>query len=206
MSNILVLGAGRSATVLIDYLLEEAKQNSYTVVVADMYLEAAQEKIGNHPNGKAIQLDATSEEQLSEHIKDAQIVVSLLPASLHYLAAVICIKHKVNMVTASYVSPEIEALHEEAKNAGIILLQEMGVDPGIDHMSAMKLIDEIKAEGGKIKSFKSFTGGLVAPEYDNNPWGYKFTWNPMNVVVAGKAGAQFIRNGWEKTYSISQPI
>lgn len=198
MSKILILGAGRSATVLIDYLLEEAKQNNHTVIVADMSEKIALDKIGNHPNGKAMELDATNEQSLEKAIENSDIVVSLLPATLHYLAAKQCVKHKIDMVTASYVSPEIQDLHEEAKKAGIILLQEMGVDPGIDHMSAMKLIDEIKKEVGEIKSFKSFTGGLVAPEYDTNPWGYKFTWNPMNVVLAGKGGAKFIRNGWDK--------
>ncbi len=198
MSRILILGAGRSATVLIDYLLEDAKKNDYTVVVGDMSKELAEEKIAGRPNGQAIQLNVTNEEQLDSEIKKSDVVVSLLPAKFHYLAAVKCVKHKVDMVTASYVSPEIRALDEDAKKAGIIMLQEMGVDPGIDHMSAMKLIHEIQEKGGEISSFKSFTGGLVAPQYDNNPWGYKFTWNPMNVVIAGKAGAKFIRNGWYK--------
>ncbi len=198
MRNILILGAGRSATVLIDYLLNYAKESGDQVIVADMSEEMAREKIEGRPNGKAIKLDVTNDDELDEQIKGADVVVSLLPATFHMLAAEKCVKHKVDMVTASYVSPEIQSLHEEAEKAGIILLQEMGVDPGIDHMSAMKLIDEIKAEGGKINSFKSFTGGLVSPEYDTNPWGYKFTWNPMNVVMAGRAGAKFIRNGWYK--------
>jgi saccharopine dehydrogenase-like NADP-dependent oxidoreductase len=135
------------------------------------------------------------EAQRHSEIQKADLVISMLPAHLHGKVAEDCVAFKRNLVTASYVSKEMQALNEEAKKAGIILLNEIGLDPGIDHMSAMQIIDKVKAEGEEITLFKSYCGGLVAPESNDNPWGYKFSWNPRNVILAGQATAQYIENG-----------
>ena len=136
-----------------------------------------------------------NDDQRILEIKNADIVVSMLPANLHFIVAQDCLKYKKNLVTASYVSKDIQSLNDQAQKQGVILLNEIGLDPGIDHMSAMKVIDDIKDRGGIIKSFKSFCGGLIAPDYDTNPWNYKFTWNPKNVVLAGQGTAQYIDSG-----------
>ena len=195
MKKILILGAGLSTISLIEYLLENSEQYNWEVTVADISLEMAQEKINNHKNGRAIKFDIFNEEQRENEIKDVDIVVSMLPASMHLFVAKCCLRLKKDMVTASYVSPEINELDQQAKDAGVILLNEVGVDPGIDHMSTMKVLDEIKKQGGKMTAFRSYTGGLVAPKYDNNPWSYKFTWNPRNVVLAGQGTAKIIVRG-----------
>ena len=194
MKRILVVGAGLSATSLIDYLLEKSDINNWQITVADYDYNLALQKVNNHHKGKALEFDVFDVEQRNDAIRDADIVVSMLPASMHVLLAEDCVIQGVNMITASYVSEEIKALDEKAKEKGVLLLNEMGLDPGIDHLSAKKIIDEIQEQGGQITLFKSFCGGLVAPEYDNNPWNYKFTWNPRNVVLAGQGTAQFIRN------------
>ena len=203
MKKILVIGAGRSAVTLIKYLLDNAKVNNWFVRVADFSLELAEEAVHNHDYGKAIFFNVTDKNQRESEIYNADIVISMLPATLHIPVAKDCIQFKTNLVTASYVSEEIAALDEKAKNAGILLLNEIGLDPGIDHMSAMHLIDEIKDNGGEITSFKSYCGGLVHPDFDNNPWDYKFTWNPRNVVLAGQGNAKFLENGKEKTIAYS---
>ena len=203
MKKILVIGAGRSAVTLIKYLLDNAKINNWFVRVADFSLELAEEAVYNHDYGKAIFFNVTDKSQRESEIYNADIVISMLPATLHIPVAKDCIQFKTNLVTASYVSEEIAALDEKAKNAGILLLNEIGLDPGIDHMSAMHLIDEIKDNGGEITSFKSYCGGLVHPDFDNNPWDYKFTWNPRNVVLAGQGNAKFLENGKEKTIAYS---
>jgi saccharopine dehydrogenase-like NADP-dependent oxidoreductase len=195
MKKILILGAGRSSSSLINYLLELAKKNNYEVTVADASLELAQQKTHKHPNSRAIFLDTGNEIETHPEIQRADIVVSMLPAFLHAGIAEQCVKLKKNMVTASYVSPEMKALDEEAKKAGIILMNESGLDPGIDHASAMKIIDDIKSQGGNLTVFKSYTGGLIAPESDDNPWGYKFTWAPRNVILAGQGTARYMENG-----------
>ena len=195
MRNILVIGAGRSAVILIKYLLDNSQENNWLVTVADFSEELAKEAVANYKNGKAIFLNVTDQKKREEEIDKADIVVSMLPASMHITVAKDCVRLKKNMVTASYVSNEIAALDESAKQAGVLLLNEIGLDPGIDHMSAMQVIDDIKEKGGKLTSFKSFCGGLVHPDYDNNPWNYKFTWNPRNVVLAGQGTAQYIKNG-----------
>ena len=195
MKNILVIGAGRSAVTLIKYLLDNSVENNWQVTVADFSIALAEEVVSNHENGKAIFFNVTDETQRESEIKQADIVISMLPASLHITVAKDCVRLFKDLVTASYVSPEILALDEAAKQAGVLLLNEIGLDPGIDHMSAMQVIDEIKENGGKLTSFKSFCGGLVHPDYDNNPWNYKFTWNPRNVVLAGQGTAQYIENG-----------
>ena len=195
MKKILVIGSGRSAVTLIKYLLYNSVENNWQVTVADFSIELAEIAVGNHNNGKAIFFNVTDEKQRESEIENADIVISMLPASLHIMVAKDCVRLAKNLVTASYVSPEIAELDEAAKQAGILLLNEIGLDPGIDHMSAMQVIDEIKENGGELTSFKSFCGGLVHPDYDNNPWNYKFTWNPRNVVLAGQGTAQYIENG-----------
>ena len=198
MQCILVVGAGRSASTLIQYLLDQSEVNNWQLIVGDYDLSLAEQKVDNHPNGKAIQFDVFDDEQRNDGIRNADIIVSMLPASMHILLAEDCVFQGKNMVTASYVSDEIAALNDKATEKGVLLLNEIGLDPGIDHMSAKKVIDQIHNTGGHIHTFKSFCGGLVAPQYDTNPWNYKFTWNPKNVVLAGQGTAQFIRNGQYK--------
>ena len=203
MKKILVIGAGRSAVTLIKYLLDNAQQNNWFVTVADFSVDLAKKAVKNLEHAEAIFFDVKDEKKRKNEISDADIVISMLPAALHIIVAKDCIQFKTNLVTASYVSEEIAALDEKAKTSGIILLNEIGLDPGIDHMSAMCVIDEIKDNGGKITSFKSYCGGLVHPDFDNNPWKYKFTWNPRNVVLAGQEDAKFLENGAEKTIAYS---
>lgn len=195
MKTILVLGAGRSSASLISYLLKQAEQFDWNIIVGDTSLEAARQKVGDHPNGRVMLFDIERQESLRE-IKNADIVVSLLPPFLHPLVAVNCLTLSKHLLTASYVSDEMKALHGEAKAKGLTFINECGLDPGIDHMSAMEVIDRIREVGGELTSFESFTGGLIAPETDvNNPWRYKFTWNSKNVVMAGQATAKFLQDG-----------
>ena len=189
MKKILIIGAGRSSSSMISYLLEHSEKNEWKILVGDMDLELAQKKINKHKNGLAFKFDALNADERKKQIADCDFVISMLPAVLHIEVAKDCIALKKNVVTPSYVSPAMLALDEQAKKAGIIILNEIGVDPGIDHLSAKKIIDEIHAKGGKFLSFESYCGGLIAPESDNNPWKYKFTWNPRNVVLAGQGGA-----------------
>ena len=196
MRKIFLIGAGRSASSLIKYLLDNSVEQGWHLTVADLSLELAQSKINGHENATAIQFDINNEEQRSGEISKADIVISMLPASMHVPVAKDCIAQGKSMVTASYVSDEMKALDEDAKAAGVVLMNEIGVDPGVDHLSAMNVLDEIRDAGGKMLSFESFTGGLVAPESDNNPWNYKFTWNPRNVVLAGQgSAAKFFQEG-----------
>jgi len=196
MKKIFLIGTGLSSSTLIKYLLDNSEKHGWKLIAGDFDIETAKQKIGNHKNGKAIKFDVFDEAQRSSEIENADIVVSMLPARMHKMVAETCIKFSKNMVTASYVSDDIKALHNEAVKKGMIILNEMGLDPGIDHMSAMFIIDRIKNRGGELTAFRSYTGGLVAPKYDNNPWNYKFTWNPRNVVVAGQgSAAQIIVNG-----------
>lgn len=195
MKKILLIGAGRSASSLIKYLLDNSAGQNWRVTVADVSLEIAHEKVRGHSNANAIALDITNDQQREQEISDADLIISMLPAAMHYSVARDCVKLKKHLITASYVSKEIKDLNETAQAAGIILMNEIGLDPGIDHMSAMQIIDRIKQEGGELKQFKSYTGGLVAPESNDNPWGYKFSWNPRNVILAGQGIAQFIENG-----------
>jgi len=198
MRNILIIGAGLSAPSLIKYLLDFSNSNVWKLTVADLTLEAAQKKIGNHPNGKAIRLDVQNSAQRRSEISNADMVISMLPAHFNAMLAADCIEFKKDLVTPSYVSDDMKRLDEKARQANVLLMNEIGVDPGLDHISAMQTIDKIKEKGGELLSFKSFTGGLVAPEFDNNPWGYKFTWNPRNVVLAGQGVAKFIEQGLYK--------
>jgi saccharopine dehydrogenase-like NADP-dependent oxidoreductase len=194
MKNILVLGAGRSASSLIRYLLDNSTAQGWEVTVADISIEMAEKKTSKHKNSRAIGFDIANESERQKEMNVADIIISLLPPHLHHIAALECIRLKKNLVTASYVSSEIKALDKASKEAGIILLNETGLDPGLDHMSAMHIIDRIKKGGGEITGFRSFCGGLVAPESNDNPWGYKFTWNPRNVVMAGQGTAQLIED------------
>lgn len=196
MRIILVIGAGKSASSLIKYLLDKSDKEKLLIIVADKKIESANKLINNHSNAKAIVLDVFEEESRSEAIKNSDIVISMLPARLHLEIAKDCVKYGKNMVTASYISEEMQALNKEVVTKGLIFMNEIGLDPGIDHMSAMQIIDRIRDNGAKLLLFESFTGGLVAPECDDNLWNYKFTWNPRNVVVAGQgSAAKFIQEG-----------
>ena len=195
MKSILIIGAGRSSTALIDYVLKKAQERGWYVIVADADPGLAESKVKGHPNGRAVWLDVTKANDRKETIGRADVVVSLLPAHLHLEVAHDCIKLKKHLITASYVSQEMYRMGDEARNRELIFMGEMGLDPGIDHMSAMQKIHEIKNNGGKLISFVSNTGGLVAPESDTNPWHYKFSWNPRNVVLAGQGTAQYLENG-----------
>lgn len=198
MKNIFIIGAGLSSSDLIKYLLDNATALDWTVKVGDLSLETAKKKINNHPKGIAVYFDINDQKQLKDEVAWADIVVSMLPAFMHPVVAKECVSQGKHMATASYVSDAMRAMDAEVKQKGLTILNELGVDPGIDHMSAMKVIDEIKDKGGKLLGFISNTGGLIAPESDNNPWNYKFTWNPRNVVLAGQGVAQFIENGQYK--------
>lgn len=196
MRNILIIGAGRSASSLIQYLLHKSEQENLHLTIGDLSLELAQRKTNNHQNATAIQLDIHNETQRHDEIQKADIVISMLPAHMHIEVAKDCITFKKHMVTASYVSDAMQELDAQAKENGLIFMNEIGLDPGIDHMSAMKVLDDIREKGGKMLLFESFCGGLVAPESDNNLWNYKFTWAPRNVVLAGQGGAaKFIQEG-----------
>ena len=199
MRKILIIGAGRSASSLIKYLLDKSEAEKLLLTIADLSEDLAQKKTGNHKNACAISFDVCNETQRKQEIQQADIVISMLPAHLHIEVAKDCILYKKNMITASYISEEMKSLDFQAKESQIVLMNEIGLDPGIDHMSAMKIMDEIKSRGGKIILFESFCGGLVAPESDTNLWNYKFTWNPRNVVLAGQGGAaKFIQEGTYK--------
>jgi saccharopine dehydrogenase-like NADP-dependent oxidoreductase len=197
--SILILGAGRSSSSLINYLLDQAKNFGWQVTVGDFSEGAAKDRIANSMQGKAIRFDITDMESSRLAIASVDVVVSLIPAHLHPLVAKICLEEKKHLLTASYVSDEMKSFNEEAKTTGLLFLNECGLDPGIDHMSAMQVIDKIKAIGGNLASFESFTGGLIAPETDTeNPWRYKFTWNPRNVVMAGQSTAKYLQDGQYK--------
>jgi len=198
MKNILLFGAGKSATVLIDYLLSNAEKEDWQLTVVDADINLAQSKIGISPYGKAVSFDINDETDRKRFISDASIVISLLPPTLHTIVAKSCIELNKSLLTASYIDEEIRNLQSAIENKKLLFLCEMGLDPGIDHMSAMKIFDKIHADGGKIVSFKSHCGGLVAPESDNNPWHYKISWNPRNILLAGKSGAHYRENGEEK--------
>jgi len=198
MRKILVIGSGKSASYLIKYLLDKSDQEDLLIIVGDINFTNAKKLIGDHKNAQAIVLDVFDKQSRENAIQNADIVVSMLPARFHIEVAKDCICFNKNMVTASYITEEMQKLDKAARDKGLIFMNEIGVDPGIDHMSAMKVIESIRAKGGNIILFESFTGGLVAPESDNNLWNYKFTWNPRNVVLAGQGGAaKFLQ---ENTY------
>ena len=204
MKNITIFVAGLYATSMINYLFDFAEKYDWQIRLGDYDEAMAIAKVKENSRGVGFKFDVNNKEQVAVEIQKADIVVSMLPARFHHLIAENCVKYGRNMLTASYISPEMKALATQAKEAGIGLYNELGVDPGIDHMSAMKVIDLIKEEGGKLNAFFSSTGGLVAPEFDNNPWHYKFTWNPRNVVLAGQGVSKFIRNGRYKYVPYTQ--
>lgn len=193
--KILILGAGRSSASLIKYLLDCAPAKNWKIIVGDTSLMSAEQKIGGHPNGSSVVFDIQNESD-AQMIGDVDVVVSLLPPALHAVVAKYCLMFRKHLLTASYVSDEMRSFDAAARNAGLAFINECGLDPGIDHMSAMKVIDDIRANGGQVVSFESFTGGLIAPDTDvSNPWRYKFTWNPRNVVTAGQGTAKFLQDG-----------
>lgn len=192
MKNILIFGAGRSAKILIDYLQEHAKEYDWKISVVDIQVDEVDRQEGVSYSA----LDVQNEKERDEAVQNADLVISMLPARFHPLVAQSCVRFSKNLLTASYESPELKAFENEVREKGLFFLNECGLDPGLDHMSAMKLIDQIKNAGHEMLCFESFTGGLVAPESDNNPWNYKFSWNPRNVVLAGQGGpAKFVQNG-----------
>jgi saccharopine dehydrogenase (NADP+, L-glutamate forming) len=195
MQDILVLGAGKSATILIETLLADAGEQDWFVHVADVQLEVAEKKIAGHSRAAAYAIEPGNDEQLERLILAADAVISMLPPPLHVTVAKKCLLHKKHFLNASYLTPEIQSLHEEVKAAGLSFLVEMGLDPGIDHMSAMEMIHNILNKGGNIFMFRSHCGGLVSPESDNNPWHYKISWNPRNIILAGKDGANYLSDG-----------
>ena len=181
---------------LIKYLQEKSETENLHLTISDLSLELAQKKSGNHPNCTAMSLDIMDENQRKQAIAQCDLVISMLPAHMHIEVAKDCVSLKKHLVTASYISEAMQSLDEEVKKNRLVFMNEIGLDPGIDHMSAMKIIDEIRAKGGKMLLFESFCGGLVAPENDDNLWNYKFTWAPRNVVLAGQGGAaKFIQEG-----------
>ena len=194
MKTILLFGAGKSATVLIDYFISEAVSNDWKLIVADASIQQILSKTNNAPCSEAVEMDITNEEQRINLIKQATIVISMMPATLHFLVTKDCLALGKDLLTASYADEDIRSLSKEIEKKQLLFLCEMGLDPGIDHMSAMKIIDKVKEKGGKVISFKSHCGGLVAPESDDNPWHYKISWNPSNIVMAGKRGALYKKN------------
>ncbi|MBX2922240.1 MAG: saccharopine dehydrogenase NADP-binding domain-containing protein [Chitinophagaceae bacterium] len=199
MKKILLLGAGKSATVLIEYLKKKCIVYHWHLTVADNDLQLVESKLKGAQNTTAAAINIHDEEQRKSFIREADTVISMLPASLHFLVAKTCIETGRHLLTASYVDENIRASAPAIKEKGLLFLCEIGLDPGIDHMSAMQLIHRIQNNGAKITSFHSHCGGLVAPESDDNPWHYKISWNPRNIILAGKAGAVYKENGLEAT-------
>ncbi|MCB9046250.1 MAG: saccharopine dehydrogenase NADP-binding domain-containing protein [Chitinophagales bacterium] len=195
MQTILVVGAGKTSVFLIDYLLTNSQRLSWRVLVADSSMEAIIDKTNHHPNSEAVVMDIADDAARAKLVSRADIVISLLPPSLHILLAQDCLALKKHLITSSYISEDMKALDAKVKEAGLMFMCEMGLDPGIDHMTANQIIHGIQKVAGAITSFKSFAGGLVSSESDTNPWHYKFSWNPRNVVLAGSNGAKYLSNG-----------
>lgn len=196
MRKILVIGAGKSTSYLLDYLLGKAEAEKLHITIGDIDPVVIPERIASHESCTVITLDIFKQTERTKAISDADIVISMLPARFHIKVAEDCLEHGKHLVTASYVSQELLALDKSVKDKGLVFMNEIGLDPGVDHMSAMQVIDRVRDKGGKIILFESFCGGLVAPENDNNLWNYKFTWNPRNVVLAGQGGtAKFLQEG-----------
>ena len=191
--RVLILGAGMVVQPMVDYLLE----NNMLVTVASRTLQKAQKAIHGHQSGAAIGWTIDDLSSLETMVIANDLVVSLLPYTHHVAVAKLCIKHKTNMLTTSYVSEAMKALDSQAKDAGIIILNEIGVDPGFDHMTAMRIIDKVHGKGGKIEAFYSLCGALAAPEALDNPFKYKFSWSPKGVVMAGNNNAKYLENGKE---------
>ncbi|HMH31484.1 MAG TPA: saccharopine dehydrogenase C-terminal domain-containing protein [Puia sp.] len=195
MKKTVLFGAGKSSTCLIDYLIKESSLQGWQLTVADGNPGAAASRTGKAAHVYPVDLNVENAAQRRTLVQDADLVISLLPPSLHFLIAQDCIEFNKSLLTASYVDDRIGKLRGEIEKRKLLFLCEMGLDPGIDHMSAMQLIHQVKAAGGKIQAFRSHTGGLVAPESDDNPWHYKISWNPRNIVTAGSAGAVYKEDG-----------
>ena len=205
MRNILIIGAGKSTPYIVKYLMHKSSKENLFLTIGDIDINSAKKLATGYTNIRAIKFDILNKTNSSEQIFQSDIVISMLPARFHPLVASECLKHKKSLLTASYISDQMNELDDEVKRLGIIFMNEIGVDPGIDHMSAMKIIDKIKDEGNELVMFKSYTGGLIAPESDNNLWNYKFTWNPRNVVLAGQGGdAIFIERDKQKQIPYSK--
>jgi saccharopine dehydrogenase-like NADP-dependent oxidoreductase len=192
MKRVLVLGAGLVAKPLIDYF---AGRDGYALTVADIVVEKARALVGGRPNSAAVPLDASREDAVEALVEAHDVAVSLLPAPMHPIVAAMCLKHKRHMATASYVSPAMRELHAGAAANDLVFVNECGVDPGLDHMSAMRVIHAAARQGGKVVSFRSYCGGLPAPEANTNPVGYKFSWAPRGVLVAATNAARFLADG-----------
>ncbi|MHA7942759.1 saccharopine dehydrogenase family protein [Formosa sp. 3Alg 14/1] len=198
MRHILIIGSGKSTSYLIWYLLDKSEAENIHLTIADITIDYAKKRTKNHANVSTIKFDIFDDITRKKLIKNADIIISMLPARFHIKVAKDCLKFGKNLITASYISDELQALNDAVTEKGLIFMNEIGVDPGMDHMSAMQVINRIRSKGGKLILFESFTGGLVAPEHDTNLWNYKFTWNPRNVVVSGQGGtAKFLQ---ENTY------
>ena len=196
MKQLLVLGAGRSTTALIQYLCEQRQQYNWQIVVADASEPTVALLKQQYPSIEVQQIDVLDEEARNHIIGTADLVISMLPARFHIHVVHSCLALRKHLITASYVSDDVKKLRTDIESNDLTFLYECGLDPGLDHMSAMKIIDEVKAQGGTVTSFQSSCGGLMAPGSDDNPWRYKFTWNPRNVVLAGKFGtAQYLFKG-----------
>ena len=193
MQSVLVLGAGMVAKPLVEYLLE----NGIFINLACNTCDNAEKILNNHENGVVVYWEATQTSLLEEMVRGSDLVISLLPYRFHPGIARVCMKYKKPMVTTSYVSDEMASMDEEARQAGILILNEIGLDPGIDHMSAMRIIDEVHRRRGKIIEFYSICGALPSPEYADNPFGYKFSWSPKGVILASKNSALYMKNGKE---------
>ena len=203
-TTILILGAGKSATILIEYLQQKAVENNWYILLADGDENVAIKKWNNAPNGHAIGIDILDTTKRHDLISSTTVVISMLPAFLHTLVAEDCLLLGKSLFTASYVEEGMKKIQNQIQKKGLLFLCEMGLDPGIDHMSAMELIHRIQKQGGKITSFASHCGGLIAPESDNNPWHYKISWNPRNIILAGKSGAIYLENGKEVSIPYTQ--
>lgn len=204
MRKILIVGAGKSSTFLIRYLADLAPGNRWKLVVADGNLRSIREKTSRFRQVTPAEVDIRDDEARRALIEDADIVISLMPPELHILIARDCLLFKKDLITSSYLSPEMRALHEDAANAGLMFMGEMGLDPGIDHMMAARIITGIKRIAGILTSYKSYCGGMIAPEFDDNPWHYKIHWNPRSIVLAGQQGARFLHKGKEEFQSYKE--
>lgn len=212
MKTILLFGAGKSATVLIDFLIKESETNKWKFIIADCDKAQILLKTKNSKFAEAVELNIEDEKKRTKLIERAHVVISMMPADLHFIIAKDCVEYRKHLLTASYLDKNIKSLQDEINHRKLLFICEMGLDPGIDHMSAMQLIHNIKAKGGEFTSFKSHCGGLVAPEDDDNPWHYKISWNPRNVVMAGKAGAEYLENnknislGYEQLFENKETV
>ena len=193
--HILLLGAGLSSSVLIEYLLDQCQQRDWQLTIADKDEERVAAAVKNNARVKVVSIDIRHENTVHEIIKSSDLVISMVPASFHDLVGKICLDCGRSMLTASYVTQEMRQMGASFAAKGLLLMGELGLDPGIDHMSAMKVIDQIRQDGNELTAFETFTGGLLAPTNDDNPWRYKFTWNPRNVVLAGQGGVKFLQEG-----------